>query len=57
MELSKLREETKLFIDNHDREDDLSDSPQEAVVSIKTDRGTDYKQYISVLDEIKAALS
>ncbi len=32
-----------------------SDFPKEAIVSFKTDRGTSYERYITVLDELKAA--
>ncbi|MFK7899190.1 MAG: ExbD/TolR family protein [Cyclobacteriaceae bacterium] len=32
-----------------------ADSPQDAIISYKTDRGTSYEMYISVLNELKAA--
>lgn len=55
MEIDQLKEEIMVFLTNRGQNPDLSDSPQEAVVSIKTDRGTTYETYINVLDEAKAA--
>ena len=55
IEVSELTEKSKKFVNNFGIEDDLSDSPQKAIVSIKTDRGTSYKQYLTVLDEVKRA--
>lgn len=50
-----LRDMTKEFIVNNGRNPTLSDSPEDAVVSLKTDRGTSYEIYISVLDELQGA--
>ncbi|NPA34697.1 MAG: biopolymer transporter ExbD [Chlorobi bacterium] len=55
MEVSKLREAAKEFIANPYGRPDLSESPQKAVISLKTDRGTSYKMYITVYNELKAA--
>ncbi|NJO03213.1 MAG: biopolymer transporter ExbD [Bacteroidia bacterium] len=55
LSLDQLREAAKEFINNKGREPEMSDSPQEAAVSFKTDRGTRYDVYIRVLDEIKAS--
>ncbi len=43
------------YINNHLRKPDSSDNPGKAIVSFKTDRGTSYKVYISILDQIMAA--
>lgn len=55
MEVDRLREKAKQFIDNRGRRDDLSDTPDEAVISLQNDRGTSYDIYIQVQNELKAA--
>lgn len=55
MEISEVKEECKKFLSNRGRDPKSSDSPEKAVVSVKTDRGTSYKLYIEVMDELKAA--
>lgn len=50
-----LRDEIKAFILNNKQRPEWSDSPEAAVVSIKTDRGTSYKRYLEALDEAQAA--
>lgn len=55
LDIKKLRNTLKEFIDNQGKDPQLSDSSQEAVVALKTDRGTQYQTYIRVLDEVKAA--
>jgi biopolymer transport protein ExbD len=54
-DLAGLRSEIKKFILNNGRDKTLSDSPKEAIVSLKADRGTSHKAYINALDEIQAA--
>jgi biopolymer transport protein ExbD len=55
MPLEQLRESVIRFVSNNGVDPKSSESPKEAIVSIKTDRGTDYGVYVSVLDAIKAA--
>jgi len=43
------------FIMTQGRRPDSSDSPKDAVVSYKTDRGTSYEVYLAILDEIMGA--
>lgn len=53
--LTGLREEVKAFVMNNSIDPTLSVSPEKATISIKTSRGTDYKYFIAVLDEVKEA--
>lgn len=55
MDIKNLKESTKQFLTNNGENPDLSDSPKDAVVSIKADRGTSYDLYVAVLDQVKAA--
>jgi biopolymer transport protein ExbD len=55
MTLGVLRKSCKDFLSNKGKNKELSDSPQIAAVSYKTDRGTKYAIYLKVLNEIKAA--
>jgi biopolymer transport protein ExbD len=55
MSIDVLKDEAKKFLSNNNADPTLSESPEKAVVSLKTDRGTEYKVYIRVLDELIAA--
>jgi biopolymer transport protein ExbD len=55
LELSEVKAKVKEFVMNNNRDPKSSESPEKAVVSLKTDRGTSYEMYISVLDELKVA--
>lgn len=46
---------TKEFIDNPDHKMDLSESPRNAIVSLKNERGADYKVYLNVYNALLAA--
>ncbi|MEL6987482.1 MAG: biopolymer transporter ExbD [Bacteroidota bacterium] len=50
-----LRERTKEFIMNPQKREDLAEKPTKAIVSLKNDRGTNYRTYLEVYNEVKAA--
>ncbi len=54
-DISIIKNEVKEFVLNNGRNPSLSDSPEEAVVSFKTDRGSSYEIFIEVLDQLDAA--
>ncbi|MEN7550876.1 biopolymer transporter ExbD [Rapidithrix thailandica] len=54
-EVEEIREKVKKFVTNNGKDPKLSESPDKAVVSLKTDRGTSYEMYIRVYDELKRA--
>ncbi|MEP2772547.1 MAG: biopolymer transporter ExbD [Fulvivirga sp.] len=51
----ELREMIKEFITNNGRDPESSDSWKDAIVSLKTDRGTTQEKFIEVLDAIQGA--
>ncbi|TVQ64774.1 MAG: biopolymer transporter ExbD [Balneolaceae bacterium] len=53
--IANVRETVKRFIDNNGVDPDLSESPDDAIVSIKTDRRTPYNVYIDMIDEVMGA--
>lgn len=54
-DLTGLGDEIRAFVLNPDSSKKLSESPKKAIVSLKTNRGTQYAQFIAVLDEVKGA--
>jgi len=54
-DVSLIKDMVKEFVLNNGRNPTLSDSPVEAVVSFKTDRGSSYKIFIDILDQLDAA--
>lgn len=52
-----LKERAKEFIANPQRREDLAEAPNKAIISLKNDRGTKYKIYLEVYNEVKAAYS
>lgn len=55
--VADLKERTKEFIANPQKREDLSESPNKAIISLKNDRGTKYGTYLEVYNEVKAAYS
>lgn len=54
-DIEGLTELTKAHITNDGRRGDLAESSEKAVVSLKNDRGTSYKRYIQVYNELTRA--
>lgn len=55
MDIDDLRENTKEFISNPTLREDLAENPRKAIISLKNDRGTNYKTYLEVYNELQAA--
>lgn len=53
--IANVRDRVKEFVDNNGVDPELSESPDDAIVSIKTDRRTPYNVYIDMLDEVMGA--
>jgi len=51
----EIRERVKEFVLNNGRDPELSDSPKDAIVSVKANRGTSYDMFIKVYNEIQGA--
>ncbi len=54
-DVKRLRQNTKIFIANPQRLENMAESPTKAIISLKNDRGTEYETYLEVLNELKAA--
>lgn len=54
-DINQLRERAKEFIMNPQQRSDLAVKPTSAIISLKNDRGTRYKAYLEVYNELKAA--
>jgi len=54
-DLAGLKADVKMFILNPAAANNLAESPKKAIVSLKSNRGTDYAAFIAVLDEVKGA--
>lgn len=55
LDISELKEGAKRFITNNGQDEESSESPDKAIISFKTDRGTSYEMYIKVRDQLKLA--
>lgn len=54
-DISEVKQEIKDFVTNNGEDPNLSESPDKAIVSIKTARQTPYRTYINMLDEVMGA--
>jgi len=54
-DLAGVRDEIKRFVLNNGKENDLSENPLKAVISLKADRGTSHRTFIAALDEVQGA--
>ncbi|HKK45439.1 MAG TPA: biopolymer transporter ExbD [Balneolaceae bacterium] len=55
--VSKVKQKVIDFVTNRGQDPNLSDSPDKAIVSIKTQSQTPYKIFINMLDEVMGAYS
>jgi biopolymer transport protein ExbD len=55
MDIKDLKSNVKNFILNPNQDILLSEDPTQAVISLKNDRGTEYKTYIEVYNELRTA--
>lgn len=53
--MGDVKQEVVQFVTNNGKNPNLSESPQLAVVSIKTDRQTSYNTFVRLLDNVKGA--
>ncbi len=53
--IDDLRADTKEFIMNPKKLDNMAEKPTKAIISLKNDRGTSYNTYLEVYNELKAA--
>jgi biopolymer transport protein ExbD len=54
-DVSVLKDQIKEFVLNNGANPNLSDNPQKAIVSFKTDRGTSHQRFVEILNIIQAA--
>ena len=52
--MDQIKDKVVEFVDNHGANPELSDSPQHAIILLKTQRDAVYKTFIDALDEVKA---
>ncbi|MFZ1808341.1 MAG: biopolymer transporter ExbD [Cyclobacteriaceae bacterium] len=55
LEVDGLKDMIKKFILNNGADPKSSDSPEKAIVSLKTDRGTTHKRFVEILDIAQGA--
>jgi biopolymer transport protein ExbD len=54
-DIAQLRHRAMEFIANPQNRPDLAEKPTKAIISLKNDRGTEYKTYLEVYNELKGA--
>ena len=54
-DVSGLKEMIKKFVTNKGADPASSESPEKAIVSFKTDRGTSHKRFVEILDIVQGA--
>lgn len=54
-DIYQLRELAKEHILNPNNDPSKAETPQDAVISLKNDRGTSYETFVTVLDQLQAA--
>jgi biopolymer transport protein ExbD len=55
IDIKQLKDKTVKFITNFGKDENLSDNPQKAIISLKNDRGTEYDIYVQVQDQLRLA--
>ena len=55
MRIDELRMNAKEFISNPTQRDDYAERASKALIMLKNDRGTNYKTYLAVYNELKGA--
>ncbi len=53
--IANIKQKVMDFVNNKGQDPNLSESPQKAIVSIKSDRQTSYDIFVQVMDEVKGA--
>ena len=53
VDIEDLRDNTKVFIMNPQRLDNMAERPTRAIISLKNDRGTEYTTYLQVYNELR----
>ncbi len=55
MDITDLKNGAKRFINNNGVDPNLSDNPNDAIISLQNTRGTSYKMYLRVQNELASA--
>jgi biopolymer transport protein ExbD len=55
MRIGELRQNAMDFIANPNNRPDYAEKPSRAIISLKNDRGTNYRTYLEVYNELKGA--